>query len=202
MQGEQLAMQWLACVVNQNWIQSFGNVKMLLWVNESTARKLMAPINDNQRTRCSYLIDAFTNSRRLTVHTDSSSADTEPYDHDIITQINSKDLLHAKKTKENIALLEIDPKQNNSDVQIMDYVTKRIFVLVNSPLKDAFGTLGFGAKEYMSSKVPDLLEKSPRNLTVEDFDRIFEAYRKWPFKPEFDDFLNISNSEYDVNPEV
>lgn len=58
--GEGLFMQWLACIGNKNWLQRFGRVKMLVWVQESTALKLAFG-----KTRGTSAIKVFGGSRSI-----------------------------------------------------------------------------------------------------------------------------------------
>ena len=64
-QGEQLCVQFLNCVMNRNWIQKYGRVRMLLWIRYSTLIKLLAPPGSKRRGRVSVQTEACSDTRLI-----------------------------------------------------------------------------------------------------------------------------------------
>lgn len=57
-QGEQLCVQYLNCIMNKNWLQSYGRVRLLLWVRHSTASKVLGQVGGKYRQRVSVQAEA------------------------------------------------------------------------------------------------------------------------------------------------
>ncbi|SCU78167.1 LAMI_0A03686g1_1 [Lachancea mirantina] len=192
--GEGLFMQWLACIGNRNWLQQFGLVKMLVWVPEITAIKILAKSGDQIRSKCSVVAEAFTNTR-LVATTNSDSL--KKFSSGVL-EGQSPLLISASDvwppSGKPISLLEVNPKNHNIDLDNWDYVTKHLLILKGTPLRDAFESLGHGGKEYFSEKLWDepLLDKCPRELTSGEFVRIAALFDIWPFKPDiYMDFIDV-----------
>lgn len=64
-QGEQLCVQFLNCVMNRNWLQKYGRVRMLLWVRYSTVIKLLATPGSKRRGRVSVQTEACSDTRLI-----------------------------------------------------------------------------------------------------------------------------------------
>ena len=62
-QGEQLCVQYLNCIMNQNWIQQYGRVRLLLWVRHTTASKLLGRAGGKHRQRVSVQTEACSDTR-------------------------------------------------------------------------------------------------------------------------------------------
>lgn len=64
-QGEQLCVQYLNCIMNQNWLQKFGRVRLLLWVRHGTASKLLGRAGGKHRQRVSVQTEACSDAKLL-----------------------------------------------------------------------------------------------------------------------------------------
>lgn len=62
-QGEQLCVQYLNCIMNQNWLQRYGRVRLLLWVRHGTASKLLGQPGGKFRQRVSVQTESCSNTR-------------------------------------------------------------------------------------------------------------------------------------------
>lgn len=198
LQGEQLCTQYLNCIANQSWLQAYGRVRLLVWVRESTALKLLAPAGHRARHRVGIQREAVTEgtsvlglnpevakaiSKKAAVRAkrnpDASTSHYQP-----LVTAGPEDFSPPGTAIEPAILLDLSPLEHQVKyVDSFEYVIKNICILRNRPLKEALTTLGPGATEDLGPKIPDLLELSPQDLTLDQVMRVVEAFELWPFKP-------------------
>ncbi|CEP60469.1 RNA polymerase specificity factor LALA0_S01e11584g [Lachancea lanzarotensis] len=196
--GEGLFMQWLACIGNRNWLQRFGRVKILVWVQQCTAVKLLAKPGDQLRAKCSLVTEAFTETKLVAaMNTKKSGGGSANFSDNILSEdrpvmFDQQDVWPP--SGKNICLLEVNPRDHSIDLDNFDYVSKHLLILKSTPLYDSLDSLGHGAKEYFRKVVQNqkLLEKCPKELTLAEFLHITEIFDKWPFKPDiYLDFIDV-----------
>ncbi|CCD27284.1 RNA polymerase specificity factor NDAI_0K00930 [Naumovozyma dairenensis CBS 421] len=208
--NESLIMQWFACIGNQNWLQRFGRVKMLLWIPVSTAIKLLAPLGSKNRSKMSVIGDTLTDINLIAI---SNEKDLKKFDavllknnHPLVFDGSDNKMMlqtvnHSNSndsSNNSIVLLEITPKFIELDFENWDYVTKHLMVLKRTKLTDAFDSLGHGSKDYFTSKIEDkdFLKKTPADLDWKEFIHLTELFANWPFKPDiYMDFIDILQEE-------
>ena len=200
--NESLIMQWFHCIGNRNWLQRFGRVRMLLWVPLSTASKLMAEPKSKLRSKASVIREAFTDTRLLAI---SNIAELKKFDKIVLDESNpivfgEDSMLKGAgvSSATSIALLEINPKNHDLDLENWDYVTKHLMILKQTKLIDALESLGHGAKDYFTEKIEDstYLNKTPGEMTNDDFIYLTKIFANWPFKPDiYMDFVDILQEE-------
>lgn len=181
--NEQLLMQWLACLANQNWIQRFGSIKMLLWVPTSSAVKIMAEPASSFRAKCSLVRETFSKTKVIAVPDDKSilnfSKAIREQDDPIVF-----DSADGSWRSLPLTLLEIDPIDHDLDVYTWDYVVKQLMSARITPLSQSLGYLGPAATDFFENHLQaDFLQRKPKDLTAEDFKTIVEVFNLWPFKP-------------------
>lgn len=182
---EGLLMQWFACLGNQNWMQRFGSVRMLMWVPEASAIKLLADPGLVTRGKCSIVRETFSDTKILAV------ADTKRLLKFPQSRLEKDSPLLYQESdvsgpKNPLALLEINPKDHEvQDMLSWDYVTKNLMILKRKPLSDSIRNLGPAADVFFLEHLPrDMLEKSVNKLTAEEFIEITRVFDLWPFKPD------------------
>ncbi|ODQ78334.1 hypothetical protein BABINDRAFT_20290, partial [Babjeviella inositovora NRRL Y-12698] len=191
--SEALVVQWMHCVANRNWLQRFGRVRMLLWVNELTALKLLAPVETNRRTRASIYRDQFTETKLAAISfppvkypTLGYWSEEELLAYDPIVMDRETDLIQSSVDPQNLCLLDIQPKNHNLDLDCFEYVTKQVPILKSSPMEAALGNLGPGAFEYFDKTMPaETMAKRPIDLTSDEWAKLSEVFGMWPFKPTY-----------------
>ncbi|KAL6950864.1 hypothetical protein ACO0QE_000146 [Hanseniaspora vineae] len=200
--GEALLMQLYGCVHRKNWMQRFGRAKMLFWVREATALKLIARPGDVGRSKASLIAETFTNTSLVAVNkntVENPKSKRYALHPELIAKHNpvifsDDEAKIVTEDKERIALIEIDPVTFPSfDFEQWDYVTRQLFVLHNHPLTASISTLGPGAKEWILPRLPkEWHDLKPTQLSKEAFLKIYEIFSKWPFKPDINlEFLDI-----------
>lgn len=182
--NEGLLMQWLSCLGNQNWIQRFGNVKMLLWVPNSSAIKIMASPSTTNRNKCSVTREAFSNTKVIAL---PNTKDLKKYDHKLLDVdqpllIKPDDFSNSKVP---LALLEIDPLDHHvNDVFAWDFVVKQMMASKVKPMEESINFLGPAASDFFQQHLSeDIWAKTPRDLTAEEFNEIAKLFELWPFRP-------------------
>lgn len=181
--NEQLLMQWLACLANQNWVQRFGSVKMLLWVPSSSAMKIMAEPGTGLRAKCSLVRETFSETKVIALPDDKSIS---KFSKGIIERDDPILYNPADGSSKSIplTLLEINPIDHKLDTYVWDYVVKQLMSARITPLSQSLGYLGPAATEFFEQHLqPDFLERKPKDLSSEDFEIIVEIFNIWPFKP-------------------
>lgn len=188
---EGLVMQWVNCLGNKNWLMKFGNVKMLLWIPSQTAVKLLAPPGNRYRNKCSLYLEAFAQTNLIAVS--QSETILKEFDKPLVEKCapilidNKEDIFpQTSKAQASMSLLEINPKDQNFDVDTWDYVTKQLMILRRTPLVDAVESLGHGAREYYLERIKDtaFLQRCPVTFTFEEFLYVTKIFKDWPFKPD------------------
>ncbi|KAH3674437.1 hypothetical protein WICMUC_003274 [Wickerhamomyces mucosus] len=182
---EGLLMQWLACLGNRNWVHKFGNVRMLIWIPESSAIKILATPGKSTRGKCSIVREAFSDTKILAAAESSrlKKFPKEVLDRDSPLFFSEKDLSGPKNP---MTLIEIDPKAHDiNDMLAWDYVTKNLMILKRKSLEESLKNLGPGADIYFKEKISDAtLKKAVASLTANDFKEITREFELWPFKPD------------------
>ena len=187
--GEQLYMQYLQCIANKNWMQRFGLVRMLFWVPQTTAIKLLSPCGFKSRSRCSVITEAVTDTR-LIATTPDNLASFGP------GVLDKYDPLILPEDKTDYALLEVLPLNHNMELEYWDYCMQRLLVCKSTPLEDILEVLGHGASDFLKCRIdPELLKKKPMQLTNQEFTKIASLYALWPFKPSIYDFYDPSDDQ-------
>lgn len=180
---EGLLMQWLACMGNQNWIHRFGNVRMLIWVPQQSALKIMAPVSTRERNKCSVVREAFSDARVIAMPQTPilKSFTGETVENAII--FDERDFSNPTYP---MALVELNPKDTGvEDMFTWDYVTKNMMILKTKPVLESVRNLGPGAGDYFQTKLPkEMLKAKVNSLTAKDFQLIAQLFNLWPFKPE------------------
>jgi len=182
--NEGLLMQWLACIANQNWIQRFGNVKMLLWVPNSSALKIMAYPSGTSRSKCSVLRETFSNTKLIAIPDDK---DVEKYDSRLLQKdepilVNPLGYSSAKLP---LALLEIDPVDHDIDTYAWDFVVKQLMTSRTKPLNETLNFLGPAALDFFKTHLsPEFLKRGAASLNAEEFADLVRIFKLWPFKPD------------------
>jgi transcription factor 1 len=180
--GEQLCMQYLNCVMNQSWLQRYGRVRMLFWIREDTALKLLARPGDRARHRATVQAEASADIELVASVPEASLLTRTP-----LMELSSSDFFPEKPVRRpvfNPCLVKIDPKPHQPNhIDSFEYVIKMLFILRKHPLMECLGSLGPGAKEALSPDLKSLLKKCPQDLSLKEIDRVVTAFHNWPFKP-------------------
>lgn len=178
--GEQLYVQYLQCVANQNWLQRFGLVKMLVWIPSQTAKKLFAPFSNKDRNRITLLSEMASNTKLIT----TSEASLKYFLPESLSKFDPVIIPSKEPHTEDLSLVEINPRNHNLDLDNWDYVTQKLMILKSQPIGDSIEVLGHGAKDWFSPRLrPELLKKKPYEMTYMEINEIAECFALWPFKP-------------------
>ncbi|CDR44367.1 CYFA0S14e02278g1_1 [Cyberlindnera fabianii] len=182
---EGLLMQWLACMGNQNWIQRFGNVRMLLWVPEASAIKVLAGAGAAARHKCSLVRETFSDTRLLAT-TDTPKLAKDAFDKTTLREGKTLVIDADDFSGSPMSLLEINPKDHSiEDVYSWDFVTKNLMILRTKTVAESVRNLGAGAGEYFDDKLPrELMKKRVKDLVADDFVHITRVFDLWAFKPD------------------
>ncbi|ODQ68155.1 S-adenosyl-L-methionine-dependent methyltransferase [Nadsonia fulvescens var. elongata DSM 6958] len=211
-QGEQLCAQYLNCMWNHSWLFQYGRVRMLLWVRESTAAKMLARPGERARSRFAVQCDAVSRIKPRVISNNTSLKTsianlnlstierfTTGEDAGQCLSVEDNLIVHSEKKKISTStvtasssktgspvLLQIDPTGINvPHLDCFEFVIRQLFIFRGKPLRDSLLVLGAGAGDWFPSRLPaDLLDKPPKDMEVSHFMTITEVFAKWPFKPE------------------
>lgn len=178
--GEQLFVQYLQCVANQNWLQRFGLVKMLVWIPQTTARKLFSPFSTKDRNRITLLSEAVTDTRLIA----TSDLSEKFFPKECLEKFKPIKLEGEAGLTENLSLVEINPKDHNLDLDSWDYVVQKLMILKSKPVRESLEILGHGAHDWFLPRLsPRILDMKPQAMTYLDINEIGKEFALWPFKP-------------------
>lgn len=192
-QGEQLAMQYLNCLMNRNWLQQYGRVRLLLWVRFATAAKMLAAAGTKQRHRASVQTEACSDTTLVI-----GTRQLEVPGHPPLVVASPKDwFIESVNASAQVVLLQMDPVERAvPHVDYFEYVIRTLFILRSRPLTEALGILGPGAQVDLAAKLPaPLLKKAPWDMNLQEVEAVVQAFADWPFKP---DMLHDFYEEFDA----
>lgn len=175
--GEQLYMQYLQCIANRNWMHRFGLVKMLVWVPQMTSAKLLAPIRNKNRARCSVLSEAVTDTRLIATTDNNIKCFTKEI-------LDAHDPILIPEPTKSYSLIEVNPKEHNLDLDNWEYVVQRLMIMKSTELNGILELLGHGAHDYFVDKLDkSYLKMTPSEMSPNNFSVIADIFNMWPFKP-------------------
>ncbi|ODV78095.1 S-adenosyl-L-methionine-dependent methyltransferase [Suhomyces tanzawaensis NRRL Y-17324] len=195
--GESLLAQWIMCCIYKNWLQKYGRVRMLCFTPDVTAMKFMSGSSFHKRNKSAIKRELYTESKLVAISEpeDFTEADGSGYDPRLIMKdqpipLTSRSILPSNGQ---LALLEIVPKDISAEKYDMyEYVIRSIYFNASQKIKDSLSNIGPGAMEDLSVKLSSsILEKSARELSIDDWSEIFNVYEAWPFKPSLVDTMDI-----------
>lgn len=200
--GESLFAQWIMCCAYQNWLQKYGRVRMILLVREVTALKFLSGPNFSKRNRASLKRDMFTDMNLIAVsdiQLDSKGTAGDSYDPNLLVK-DQPILLPSSSVVPSggdLAVVEVIPKElPNIDVNAVEYLTQVFMYKSSNTVKDSLNILAPGAETDLGAKLPkEILEKTAKQLSKEDMDRIYDVYNNWAFKPSYEETLNFFSEE-------
>lgn len=199
--GEALFAQWIMCCIYKNWLQKYGRVRMLCFVPDVTAMKFISGAKFRKRNKSAVKRELFTDSLLVAISTpaDFFDADGKGYDPRLILKddpipLGSADIL---PNSGQLALIELEPRDVSSEkFDEYDYVIRSLYFGASNKLRSAINNVGHGAVDDLTPHfTEEMLDKNAKELTLEDWMRIFEVYEKWPFKPSYIETLDIVGEE-------
>lgn len=200
--GESLLAQWIMCSAYRNWLQKYGRVRMVCFVPDVTAQKFLSGIHFHKRNKSAIKRELFTDSRLIAI-VESLNSQFEPdgyeYDPNLLVKdqpvvIPSRAILPPNTL---LAVIEIIPKDIPLlDFDLFEYILQILMYRSTGKLSEALLQFSPGALTDLGPKIPSaLLNKSPRNISKEEFLFLFDVIDKWAFKPSLVDTLGIIQEE-------
>ncbi|CAH2352123.1 mitochondrial transcription factor 1 [[Candida] railenensis] len=202
--GESLLAQWLACCGFGNWLQKYGRVRMICFTLESTGQKFMAQESFSKRNKAAVKRETFTDSKIIGVTEPLDVSDCNGAGYDPRVMIKDQPVLIPRKSvlppnSTSITVLEIEPRNieiDDIDVEMFEFFLKNFFVKKTTPVKEGLKFLGPGADIDIIPKLrEELVDKTIRDLTMSEVLEVYEAFNKWPFKPSYEDTLDVVDFE-------
>jgi len=176
-QGEQLLSQFLGCIAEQTWLQQYGRVRMLLWMNSTLARRMLARPGDRPaRTRASVVAEALADTRLVVVPAgEGGDGLVESQEGDVAPH-------------EAAALLDVRPRAWSSrgcEYEVFDYLLKNLFTCRSMGVQQAM--------DVAAPKGSSLLLRLPHirpstrvcDLQLEELLDLARAFDAWPFRPQY-----------------
>ncbi|KAH8083761.1 S-adenosyl-L-methionine-dependent methyltransferase [Cristinia sonorae] len=202
--GEQLVAQLFRCIPTKSWLFKYGRVPMSLILGQWMWERVTAPVGLNSRCKVGVIAEA----SALLQNSVRPSA-LLPYDlhfHPTASKGAHKSKRpESRRSGQPLVSVNIVPLQEQvirpDNLETWDYVLRRLFVLKNTALERAIGSLAVGATSLLekltSEDLPphERLDTSRRikDLTVAEWALIIRAFEDWPFAPTIDD-MAISGS--------
>lgn len=195
--GESLFAQWIMCCLYRNWLQKYGKVRMVCCIPDLTAMKFFLLQGFSKRNKSAVKLDLFTKSKliAITSNVDPRAPDGEGYDPRRILQDDPVlvPCEHTIPQNKACAIVEIVPTDYGlKKVDYIDHVIKSLYFHGAHKVAGSLQYLGPAAYEDLSPVLsPEILEKTSRQLTFEEWDSIITAFLNWPFKPTAEEVLDI-----------
>lgn len=195
--GGILLSQWMHTILNSNWVQTYGSVRMLIWCYQQQAAKMIPKPSEKNRSKTSVILEltsdtevVFSTPPVKYLFSDDYLADHSPIILNPLITGRSSRLL-------DLCLLDIKPKVVPIEhTDEWDYLTKQLFIVSASPLSQLVSNLGAGAAEWFKPRVPpELWDKTPILMTSNDFITLTDIFLDWPFKPDIYEEILIPSEE-------
>lgn len=192
---ELMFFHWLCCIGYQNWLFKYGKVRLLFWMREQYAQKLLADIGTTKRNRSALFRETFTDASIVAFSNESSA---KLYSEQLLESsqplVFSQSDLVVKRDGHNIALVELVPKFVSLDMYTYEYVIKRLMFRRSSPLTLTIDYLGPGARDFfLPLLTPELQHKCAKDLTPAEGIHIAQLFDQWPFKPSVFDWYDTDD---------
>ncbi|KAK4051232.1 hypothetical protein OIV83_003054 [Microbotryomycetes sp. JL201] len=178
--GEQLFVQFLSTLAGRMWLWKLGRFRMGFLGATSFFQKVVAPPGTTAHHKLSVLMPTLAEIR--VIQTMSSLSPPEQHFH---KPRNDAAIVQA---------IEVTPhlKPLVQDFEVLEYVTRSMFVAKSHPWTKGLAALASGATnlipEMKRRGMPDEAT-TVNNLTLEHWKIISDVYTEWPFKENvmFDD---------------
>lgn len=190
--GEGLCFQHINCFANKNWAYKYGSAKTFLILSANTASKIFGErLGKKKISRISCMFDAYTDHRLLAIN----ESNTEGYFSEGVIDSSDPYIIpdnvidcSAGKRAAGFAVIEATPRTIAADVNLdyFDYITKQLFIMPKTELKECINLLGFGAYEFFSGydSFKKIEHLPPSELSYLDFFELSKIFYEWPFKPD------------------
>ncbi|KAK6458081.1 S-adenosyl-L-methionine-dependent methyltransferase [Scheffersomyces xylosifermentans] len=195
---ESLIAQWIMCCAYNNWLQKYGRVRMLCFAPSATVKKFMSGPSFGKRNKSSVKRELFTDSKliAITETEDIVESDGAGYDPRLLFSdqpvfVSRSDTLPVNS---DFALMEIEPLQVSPSPTIdeHEHLMQNLFYSPSKKLIDQLPYVGPGALDDLAPELPqEILERTIKQLTRSDWERIFHVYDNWPFKPNLMDQMDF-----------
>ncbi|ESK97403.1 mitochondrial rna polymerase specificity factor [Moniliophthora roreri MCA 2997] len=185
--GEQLINQFIRFIPDRHWLFQYGRVPMNFLLSEYIWQRLTSK-DLLIRCKLTAVADATVD---CTVLLDDELQPYRDNFYPVPSLLANK--LDAKVTGNRKAgvpfqAVSVIPTEKQiigpGEMEAWDYCLRRLFVQRATPIEKAITLLGPGAGsllEEIAGKVP--LEKSPRELTMDQWCVILKVFNEWPFAP-------------------
>ncbi|KAK7045566.1 hypothetical protein VNI00_007398 [Paramarasmius palmivorus] len=185
--GEQLLNQYIRFIPDRHWLFDYGRVPMNFLLNEWIWGR-MTTRDPLSRSKLTAVADALVDSDILLYD------ELQPYrDHfyPVSALLASKadykvtDRRKAGFPFQAVSVVPVEkPLIGPGEMDAWDYCLRRLFVQKATPIEKAIMLLGPGGSSLVQEivgKIP--LEKSPRELTMEEWSALVKVFNEWPFRP-------------------
>ncbi|KAI0745514.1 S-adenosyl-L-methionine-dependent methyltransferase [Earliella scabrosa] len=189
--GEQLIAQLFRSIPERAWLFQYGRVPMSILLSDHVWKRLTAPPSDKARCKLSVIGDATADIREAL-----DSDILEPYEsHFHPPPSGGKTSTSSRRTGQAMHAVTSIPYAEQviakGQIDQWDYCLRRLFVMKNTPVKNALNMLAPGASTLVDALTSASLpreqrvnvSKKIRELNVSDWALILRAFDNWPFKP-------------------
>lgn len=201
--GEALFAQWLMCCAYGNWMQKYGRVRMLCFATDHTAAKFCAQEKFTKRNKSGIKRDTFTETSVIAVTELKELLEPDGFGFDPTVLIKDQPVILPIKAVlpegNPVSLLEVNPRDLSKldiDVDLYEYLLKILMFRSSSLVIESLSHLAPGAEIDLPPKIPnEILQKSTKELSVEEILTVYNVFNNWAFKPSFEEMVSINDVE-------
>ncbi|KAH6897632.1 S-adenosyl-L-methionine-dependent methyltransferase [Coprinopsis sp. MPI-PUGE-AT-0042] len=197
--GEQLLSQYIRTIPDRMWLFKYGRVPLDLI---TTGRMWQVPYKATEKhplQRCKIgVLGQATSEVELAV----PPRRMDPYDLHFwpksrgAGKANYNMVLESRKTGNPHIAMRLTPLEEplikSGELDVWDYVTRKLFISKATPVSKSIQGLGPGATGLLKALTDPALPleqqldvtKPPRSLNVHEWKLIADAFEKWPFRPD------------------
>lgn len=201
--GELLWAQWIQCGIYRNWLHRYGRVRMLLLVPELLAQKFTSYPSSLRRNRTTVKFEMYAT---LKLHAITGNPKTmtsflypaEGYDPRRILAdqpiiLEPEDVSLPKSL---FAVVEMIPRDVDpyADHELYSHILQQFFSSRDQKLVDILPRVAPGAED-LAGELGELAYLTARDLSMEQWQRVFTVFEEWAFKPSDLDFLDLEISD-------
>ncbi|CAG7853781.1 rRNA adenine N(6)-methyltransferase {ECO:0000256/RuleBase:RU362106} {ECO:0000256/RuleBase:RU362106} [Serendipita indica DSM 11827] len=175
--GEALFNQMFRAVAGHEWLFKYGPMPWSAVLPYSSWKRAVAPLESNQRCKLTCMVEA-TVEPELVVDVemmeDHATHFFPPY----------------KKINDHMVAANFRPLgfqvMRVAGIPEWDYVLRSLWINKTTPIKKSLKHISAGARNmvnYLDDSKVYILEKHPKNLTLDEWGILMKAFNDWPFHP-------------------
>ncbi|KAF9568239.1 S-adenosyl-L-methionine-dependent methyltransferase [Agrocybe pediades] len=192
--GEQMASQLIRAVSDRQWLFQYGRVPLNLILQARMYDRLKAEPETSNRCKVSVMAQCNATLTELVPYDDLQPYHEKFHPARVGHASTARHTeLDARRVSSPLVAIQCIPKEKPviapGDLDFWDYCVRKLFVQKATPLSKSITALGPGANNLLktleATESPNYVDtsKASRALDLQDWSRVVNTFKEWPFRP-------------------